>query len=68
MVVRLKDGAEFKMNTAGLEYYNGIYSDYYIAPEDRAQVRLHFSEWSSLSIKDIQTVLYRGKTIYDAKD
>lgn len=68
VVVRLKDGVEFKMNTAGLEYYNGIYSDYYIAPEDRAKVRLHFSEWSSLSIKDIQTVLYRGKTIYDAKD
>lgn len=65
VLVRLEN-VEFKMYTEGLDKLNGVYSSYYIHPDDRCKVLTLNDRYSyyEFGICDIKQVLYRGKVIY----
>lgn len=65
VLVRLEN-VEFKMYTEGLDKLNGVYSSYYIHPDDRYKVLTLNNKCSyyEFGICDIKQVLYRGKVIY----
>lgn len=65
VLVRLEN-VEFKMYTEGLDKLNGVYSSYYIYPDDRCKVLMLNDKCSyyEFGICDIKQVIYRGKVIY----